>query len=156
MSSDNFGHNGRMLALALLLSVFSAGVLSALALDRLLDRDARPRAEMQRRGGAGDFGRSGQPGRGRGSPGRLGLSPLMLDRLALSDSQRTLVMDVLERRRQSSDALLDELRPRLRAQLDSARAEVRAALTPEQQTEFDRLLREDRGQFLRRQPNGNH
>jgi hypothetical protein len=141
--------NSWLLAGALLISVFSAGVLSALAFERLIEHN-RPELVTSRRGDPGDYARPGMSGRGRGGPGRIGLSPVLLDRLQLSDEQRTQVMQTLERRRQHSDALLDGLRPQLRAQLDSARDEVRALLTPEQQAIFDQLLLEERNRFLRR------
>lgn len=145
--------NNWLLAAALLVSVFSAGALSALAVDRLLDRD-RPDQVEARRGEPGDFRQRGGPGRGgrggTGGPGQLGLSPVILDRLELTEAQRTEVMETLERRRERSDALLDQLRPQLRAQLDSALDEVRALLTPEQQSIFDQLLLQERNRFLRR------
>jgi Spy/CpxP family protein refolding chaperone len=148
--STNGWKNSWLVAGALLSSVFASGALSALAIDRLLERDEPPRSVSSRRGEPGDFGRPAMSGRGRGGPGSLGLSPVLLDQLLLTDSQRDAVLETLERRRQHSDALLDGLRPQLRAQLDSARSEVRALLTPEQQQTFDRLLEEERSRFLRR------
>ena len=68
-----------------------------------------------------------------------GTRPGWLDKLQLTDAQEQQIHRILERNRPRTDSILDQLLPRLRAVSDSARAEVRAVLTREQQEIFDRL-----------------
>jgi Spy/CpxP family protein refolding chaperone len=68
----------------------------------------------------------------------------VLDRLSLTEEQRASVDQVMQRRNAETEALLQGMYPRLRAQVDSANVEIRALLTPEQQAEFDRLREEMR------------
>jgi hypothetical protein len=68
----------------------------------------------------------------------------VLDRLSLTEEQRASVDQIMQRRNGQTEALLQDVYPRLRAQVDSANLEIRALLTPEQQTEFDRLREEMR------------
>jgi hypothetical protein len=63
----------------------------------------------------------------------------VLDELGLTEVQRAAVEEVLASRRAQTEALLEALYPQLRAQVDSANAEIRALLTPEQQETFDRV-----------------
>jgi Spy/CpxP family protein refolding chaperone len=70
------------------------------------------------------------------------LPPGVLDRLNLTEEQRAAVDEVLVRRREDTEAVLQAVYPQLRAQVDSASMEIRALLTPEQQETFDRLREE--------------
>jgi Spy/CpxP family protein refolding chaperone len=65
-------------------------------------------------------------------------APDLLDRLELTPEQRERVDVILERRRSEMEEFWDEHRPALRAIADSARAELRSVLTPEQ-----RLIEEE-------------
>jgi Spy/CpxP family protein refolding chaperone len=143
----------RLLAVALLVVVFLAGVLATLVVVRVGRRGprgafmGRPAAfAVWRRPGPGG-GRAG--GRGFGG-GRLDLTRALSDRLQLTSDQRQKIAQILDQRRQATDSLLRAMRPRLQQNLDSTRAEIRAVLTPEQRTEFDRFVREGRANMLRR------
>ena len=153
--------SGWVTAAALLVSVFAAGALAGAAVLELRGPEPEFRGRFggpdgpggpgDRRGGARVF-RSG----GGGPPGvRLAAPPMlprgMLERLELSEAQRSAVDSVLVHRRAQSDAVLRSMYPLLRAQLDSANAEIRALLTAEQQEIFDRM-REEMRQDMRDGP----
>ena len=67
------------------------------------------------------------------------LPPGVLDQLGLTEEQRAQVDQIMSHRSAETEALLQNMYPRLRAQVDSANTEIRALLTPEQQQNFDRL-----------------
>ena len=58
--------------------------------------------------------------------------PGLFETLELTDEQRVQVDAIMERRRAEVDAFWKEHGPQLRAITDSARAEIRTVLTPEQ------------------------
>jgi hypothetical protein len=72
------------------------------------------------------------------------LAPGLLAELNLDEEQATEIRSVLEQHREMSEAILEGVQPALRAQLDTARAAVRAVLSPEQQEIYDRYLEEHR------------
>ena len=59
--------------------------------------------------------------------------PSLWETLDLTPEQRARVDDIMERRRGEVQAFWNEHGPQLRAVMDSARADVREVLTPEQQ-----------------------
>lgn len=155
----------RLVVAALLVLVFAAGALTALAAVRIVDRramaaepawtsaDSPPGAlpTGPARGWRGD--RAARMARMRPHAGPMGpaaLSHVLVERLGLREEQRVRVAEVLERRRQQSDAILAELRPRLAANLDSTHAEIRELLDPDQREAFDRFLAEGRSHMFRR------
>jgi Spy/CpxP family protein refolding chaperone len=68
--------------------------------------------------------------------------PDLLERLELTPEQRTRIDAILERRRAEMEEFWDQHRPALRAITDSARAELRAVLTPEQREIEERFMEE--------------
>lgn len=60
-------------------------------------------------------------------------------RLDLTDAQRAQVEQIIRRRHARIDGLWSDLRPRMRAEVDQANAEIARILTPEQRAKFDRL-----------------
>ncbi|HEX2191503.1 MAG TPA: hypothetical protein VHG51_21505 [Longimicrobiaceae bacterium] len=118
----------RLLGIALLVATFAAGLLAGAAFDRTLAaREPEPPQE------------AGWDCRGHGAK-----TSMILDRLDLTPEQRTRVDAVMERRRAQADSFWEREGPRMRAIVDSTRAEVRAILTPEQRAEYDRLREEHR------------
>lgn len=69
--------------------------------------------------------------------------PSLFELLELTPAQQTQVDAIMERRREEMDAFWLEHRPRLNAITDSARAEIRRVLTPEQQ-EIEEQFRAER------------
>jgi Spy/CpxP family protein refolding chaperone len=111
----------KLMGLVLLVVTFAAGALAGAAFDRTLVANEARRSE-------------------RGEPGAR--ERRLLDDLQLVGAQRAQVEAILDRRRAELDAFWEEAGPRLRMIVDSARAEVRAALTAEQRAEYDRLRAE--------------
>jgi xanthine/CO dehydrogenase XdhC/CoxF family maturation factor len=109
----------------LLVVVFVAGLISALAADRL-----------------------------PGSRGLITVEapplPEEISRLHLTVSQEHAVEAILARSRADAGRVLVEMAPRLAAILDSTDAEVRAVLTPAQRVAFDGERRRHRPAFLLR------
>jgi Spy/CpxP family protein refolding chaperone len=132
-------------AVVMLGSVFLAGLLAGAAVTEMegpeLVRERMGARGADRRGP--DSRGDGRAGRNGGPPGMPGggrvplLPPSFVERLELSDAQRASLDQLLQRRRSESDAILREMYPRLRAQVDSTHAEIRELLTPEQQAIFD-------------------
>jgi len=60
-------------------------------------------------------------------------------RLDLTDAQRAQVEQIIRRRHARIDGLWSDLRPRMRAEVDQANAEISRILTPEQRAKFDRM-----------------
>jgi Spy/CpxP family protein refolding chaperone len=132
--------SARLLAVALLLGVFSAGALTGAAANRLLEaREAGPVMTRDR------FERS--PPERTGTRVQFGRSPatMLEQRLDLSAEQVAEIESIFEGRRVRTEAILRDFQPRLQAQRDSADVEIRAVLTSEQAAEFDELVREGRG-----------
>jgi len=60
-------------------------------------------------------------------------------RLDLTDAQRAQVEQIIRRRHARIDGMWDDLRPRMRAEIDQTNAEISRILTPEQRVKFERL-----------------
>lgn len=106
----------RAQALVLLALVFVIGMLSGVATDRLWLQNPKPM-------------------RPHGPP--HGLPPFLKDGLDLTADQNTKIQAIIEGSRSRTDAVFEEVMPRLRTITDSVRVEIRAVLTPEQQKVFD-------------------
>jgi Spy/CpxP family protein refolding chaperone len=72
--------------------------------------------------------------------------------LDLTDEQDARIREILEARRANSARVLEEIQPRLQAELDSIRIEIRAILTPAQAERFDEFMRREEEMFTRRMP----
>jgi Spy/CpxP family protein refolding chaperone len=123
------GGRQRLLGIGVLVLTFLVGAFSGAAIQQVVAaRDDTAATEPRR-----DGGRDGGPGRERGMfPYRA---------LGLSDEQRAQVDAVLQRRTADLDAFWKEHRPELDAIVDSARAEIRRLLTPEQREKYDEMRR---------------
>ena len=108
----------RLQAILLLVVVFIVGLLGGVAFERAFGGRQAPRRPM--------------------GPPPDGLPPGLSRDLGLTAEQEAGIKAIFERYRPKTDAILDEFVPRLRSATDSARAEVRALLTPAQQEIFDR------------------
>lgn len=60
-------------------------------------------------------------------------------RLDLTDAQRAKVEQIIRRSHANIDGMWNDLRPRMRTEVDKANAEISAILTPEQRAKFERL-----------------
>jgi Spy/CpxP family protein refolding chaperone len=114
----------RMAGMALLAVTFAVGMLAGTAFGRVLsarEPDARAAAaECEAKRG----------------PHHL------FDELDLTAAQRTRIDGIMARRRDRTDSLWQTDGTRIRAAVDSTRAEIRAVLTPTQAVEYDRLRAE--------------
>ncbi|HEX6041211.1 hypothetical protein, partial [Longimicrobium sp.] len=109
----------RLTGMALLIITFAAGMLAGTAFSRVLtagETEARVAKCDDERG-----------------PHNI------IDELGLTADQRVRVDSIMARRRQRTDSLWQEDGVRIRAAVDSARAEIRTVLTPRQASEYDRL-----------------
>jgi Spy/CpxP family protein refolding chaperone len=90
--------------------------------------------------GGGRFGTRGGWGGGGGGPGG-GIPQRARQRFAselgLTPAQETQVDSIMARGMSIRRALEDSMRPRVRAQLDSTRAQIERVLTPEQRQKFE-------------------
>lgn len=67
------------------------------------------------------------------------------DELGLTDAQRTAIAPVIEDTQRRMSELFEPVRPAYGDLVDSARARIEAILTPEQVTEYRRLLEREYG-----------
>src|SRR5687768_18004543 len=114
----------RLAGMALLAVTFAVGMLAGTAFGRVLSaREPDPAAAAaeceQKRGPHHIF-----------------------DELDLTPEQRARIDGIMARRRERTDSLWQTDGTRIRAAVDSTRAEIRAVLTPDQATEYDRLRAE--------------
>jgi Spy/CpxP family protein refolding chaperone len=112
----------RMAGMALLAVTFVVGMLAGTAFGRVLS--------------------AGEPAQGTATSTecREGRGPHhILDELELSPEQRTRIDDIMARGRVRTDSLWRSDGTRIRAAVDSTRAEIRALLTPAQAAEYDQL-----------------
>jgi Spy/CpxP family protein refolding chaperone len=123
----------RLTGMVMLAIVFLVGSLTGAAAMRVADADNGPKL-MRAKGQ--------QP-------------PDLLDRLDLTAEQRVQVDAVLERRREEMQQFWEVHRPTLQAIGDSARAELRALLTPAQREVEEQFMEERREQQARRDRNRN-
>lgn len=119
----------RLLSLGLLAITFLVGALSGAALDRVLSADPAPAEAPVVKAPTQPEARN-QRRRERKFDD--------IDGLDLSAEQRARIDAILERRKLQIDEFWKEAGPRLRALVDSTRAEIREELTPAQQAEYDR------------------
>jgi Spy/CpxP family protein refolding chaperone len=153
---------GLVTALALLVSVFMAGVLTAVAVVTVLDRDEPEWAERRgewdgRRGGRdGRGGKGGRPGPdgpwGFGGRGEA-VVEVLAEELDLSEEQQDQMAEILARREGIAVEVMEATRGRLTAIMDSIDAEIREqVLTPEQAERFEELKSEGRDRLENRFP----
>lgn len=121
----------RIAGMAMLAVTFAVGMLAGTAFGRVLSARepdaAATAAECEKRG-----------------PHHL------FDELDLTPEQRTRIDGIMARRRERTDSLWQTDGTRIRAAVDSTRAEIRAVLTPSQAAEYDRL-RAERDEKKRRE-----
>lgn len=111
----------RLTGMALLIVMFAAGMLAGTAFTRVLDaREPAPASSAD----------CSRDDRGPHS---------IFDELDLAPAQRATVDSIMARRRQRTDSLWQQDGQRIRAAVDSARAEIRGVLTPPQAAEYERL-----------------
>jgi Spy/CpxP family protein refolding chaperone len=111
----------RLTGMALLIVTFVAGMLAGTAFSRVLSA-REPDAQAQ---AACDAGKRGPHS--------------LFDQLDLSPVQRARIDSIMARRRGRTDALWQQDGARIRAAVDSTRAEIRTVLTPAQAAEYDVL-----------------
>lgn len=151
--------DSRFAAAAVMAAVFVSGAVTGGVLSRtVFDDDPRPewaRDRDDRRGpdrgpreGADRERRDG-PRAPRGIMSSRAVEHLA-DRLELREPQRDSLEAILERQRARAAAVFEDIGPSLRAVLDSTTTDIRQMLDPDQQAEFDAIVREDRGVLGRR------
>lgn len=120
---------------ALLLAItFLAGVAAGVAADRALGV-----------GSAGDVAKQAEADDRRGRHGRGTTIERFADELGLTQEQRARIDPILEHTRERMSELFEPVRPAYRELVDSTRAQIEAVLTPEQVTEYRRLLDREYG-----------
>lgn len=81
--------------------------------------------------------------------------PLVVDRLVISEEQRLLMEEILERRSLETGTIITDAVARLQAIVDSTTAELRAILDEDQRPVFDSLVAAERSAPpVRRPPPG--
>lgn len=124
-------------ALVLILT-FAAGAAAGVAGDRLWfdgPTDAPPTADSQR-AEAKDDRRKDKP---------KTTIERFADELGLTETQRARIEEILTQHREAVHEMWSETRPRYRALVDSARAEIEAVLSEEQTEQYRRYLRQEHG-----------
>jgi Spy/CpxP family protein refolding chaperone len=137
------GERLRLAGVALLVVTFAVGGLAGAAVKSVFDGEGSAQSAEQRDRRRDDDDRD----RGRhGYP---------YEALGTTPEQQAAIEAALEGRRERLEALWAEYRPRMEAQMDSTRTEIRGILTAEQQARMD-SLREARKQRSRaeREPTG--
>jgi Spy/CpxP family protein refolding chaperone len=119
----------RFVGLVLLMAAFVVGAIGGAAFERTL--------------GAREPG-STEPCSTMSNPLQKKPGSMAIDRIQLTAEQREQIDRILDRRRTETDSVWRAQKPRLRAIVDSTRAEIQALLTPEQRAEYDHLLAERR------------
>lgn len=118
----------RLMGVALLAVAFVAGALSGAAVERVLNAEEPERVERDRDRDDDDERRRSH----------------VIDRIEMSDEQRSAIDGILDRRSERMRAVWREVEPQLDAITDSARVEIKDVLTPEQLAEYEQKLRERR------------
>jgi Spy/CpxP family protein refolding chaperone len=67
------------------------------------------------------------------------MSERLAKELQLTAQQKTQVQQIIERHRAKIDALMSNVRPQVRHELDATNAEIETILTPDQRTKFAAL-----------------
>jgi Spy/CpxP family protein refolding chaperone len=122
----------RLTGMAMLIVVFAAGMLAGTAFNRVLSA-REPDAAAAKKCADEDRGPHS-----------------IIDQLELAPGQRARVDSIMARRRQRTDSLWQQDGTRIRAAVDSARAEIRGVLTPQQAAEYDRLREQHEQERLRK------
>jgi Spy/CpxP family protein refolding chaperone len=117
----------RLMGVVVLVIMFGIGALTGAATMRVATGD-----ESYARGSAASSKRPG-----------------LFETLQLTEAQRVQVDAIMERRRDEVDAFWKEHGPQLRAITDSARAEIRSVLTPEQRVLEEQFRAERRKHYER-------
>ena len=88
----------------------------------------------------------------RGPPPRPNRSyaDRLAQQLTLSDAQRDSVVAILRRYDPQMRAIFEAARPQMDSLRERLRGEIRAQLTPEQQTAYQQILERERARFSRR------
>lgn len=82
-------------------------------------------------------GRHAEPPREGGPQGYVKMLKVELE---LSDQEQTVVSDIVRRHEPVMDSIWQTVRPQFDAERQAVRREIRAVLTPEQATRYDRLI----------------
>jgi Spy/CpxP family protein refolding chaperone len=123
-----FNSNGRRARIAgsiLLLVVFVAGTLAGAASERVLRAEKKTEAAEP------------EPREVRGGSRRLLLDPAFMQTLELTETQRTQIVAIMDRRDHDARQVWREVEPRFKAVGDSTRREIEKVLTPEQVEKFE-------------------
>ena len=112
----------RIQGAVLIVLIFAVGVLAGGAFERVRARHGPPMRRMM------------QPGE---LPGPFG-------KLELTEDQRTRIVEIFDSARPRTDAILQEMMPRLQAIQDSIQADIREVLTPEQVALLDEEVQRDK------------
>jgi Spy/CpxP family protein refolding chaperone len=121
----------RLTGMALLIVIFAAGMLAGTAFSRVLTaREPAAKAAAECKDERGPH--------------------TIIDQLDLTPAQRVRVDSIMARRRERTDSLWQQDGQRIRAAVDSTRAEIRTVLTPQQAAEYDRLREEHEQERKRR------
>lgn len=142
----------RLLAVAILLAVFMAGIFGGATLFFLFQPDGRHVVERREHIVAGPGMMDGHvPGDREGvvfmktpGPGLFG------EELELNDEQRERVERLMEDQREKAEQLMADMEPRMKALVDSTNAAIEEVLTPEQREQFRELQAERRDLIVRR------
>lgn len=138
----------RLLGVGLLVATFLAGGIGGAAVERrtsVVSVPAAAPAEVRGQGTGQDEGRQ-ENRRTR-----------LIDQVDLTPEQRAVIDSILHEGRENVDAYWKQWEPGYRALVDSTRAMVRAVMTPEQLTEYDRLRAEHRARARSEaEKDGNH
>jgi len=132
------------------------GVVAGVVMDRYVFLRHHRHAFLRYHGappammGPGGMGYRHPPG-ADGGDWEFGMRRRMVDRLsqelALSASQRERLDSLMERRAASFRRVREEMQPRLKALIDSSRAEIEGLLTPEQRERFRQLRAREKPGF---------
>lgn len=118
----------RLMGLLVLAMMFAVGALTGAATMRVVAGDEIPsRGERE-----------------------AGERPSLFERLNLTPEQRAEVDAIMERRRDEVDEFWKQHGPQMRAIMDSARAEIRTVLTPEQREIEEQFRAERRRHYEKR------
>ncbi len=140
----------RLLAAAILLAVFMAGIFGGATLFFLFRSDGHPRMVTREKivAGPGMLGGPGGPGGGdvvfmRG-PGPI------FGELGLDPPQQERVDRLMQEQQQKAEQLMSEMEPRMKALMDSTNAAIEEVLTPEQRERFRQMQEHRREMIVRR------
>jgi Spy/CpxP family protein refolding chaperone len=138
MGPTSSGRGSRLVATLVVAVALLTGVLVGIAVDRRLLAPWRGPQWMGggRFGSHWGWGAGGLGGRGGpGGPERV--RQRFASELGLTPAQVTQVDSIMARGMSVRRALEDSMRPRMRAQIDSTRAQIERVLTPDQRTKFE-------------------